>query len=581
MAEAEPDRHAPPGVFRAWTPETFARAKRERRIVVLMVSTTWCHWCHVMKRETYGDPAVRAALARHFQPVLVDADERPDLAERFRNYRWPTTAFLTPDAEPILALRGYRNPKAFLGILADVRRRVARGGPHPGFDEPAKPTGARFEGEAGLVRMRDRLRAELVEHYDPKRAGWGTRQKYPVPEPVEYGLWRRLTDGKPSPAYERSIATLAATEALIDRAWGGVYQYSVGATWDRWHPEKIMSVNAGALTTYAVAHRITGETRWLRNARDVVRWFERFMTASDGRFYGTQDADAPRMKGEALYRLGAKERARHGIPRVNPRVYTKDNGEAALGLLALHAATGDVKPLAMARRALEQVRAKAVRADGIVVHEAERPNAPLFLADHAVLGRAFLAMHQASAPVDGAVWLAAAKRVARAMNQRFLDRAQGGYFDVAGDPVTNGVFGRRIKSFEPNAVAARFLLELFAITEDPAYEREATRAITAVGRVNAIDAHWRYSAGLLIAVEQRLAPWVRIEIVGDPKRPAYAALVKRARALARAHPGVYWTARAEGADAQPAALVCGRGTCSDPVEDALTLALVVDRVLAR
>ena len=39
-------------------PETFARAKAERKYIVMDGSAEWCHWCHVMEATTYHDAAV-------------------------------------------------------------------------------------------------------------------------------------------------------------------------------------------------------------------------------------------------------------------------------------------------------------------------------------------------------------------------------------------------------------------------------------------------------------------------------------------------------------------------------------------
>src|SRR5262245_41338449 len=72
--------------FEEWSDAAFDRARRERRILLLSVQATWCHWCHVMNEETYGDPEVRALLEESFVTVRVDADARPDLAERYA--RW-------------------------------------------------------------------------------------------------------------------------------------------------------------------------------------------------------------------------------------------------------------------------------------------------------------------------------------------------------------------------------------------------------------------------------------------------------------------------------------------------------------
>ena len=99
--------------FREWTPEAFAEARSTRKLLLISVQAGWCHWCHVMNAETFADPRVLAVLAQRYVVIRVEADARPDIAERYAEYGWPATALLTPDAEPILALRGYRAPVVF------------------------------------------------------------------------------------------------------------------------------------------------------------------------------------------------------------------------------------------------------------------------------------------------------------------------------------------------------------------------------------------------------------------------------------------------------------------------------------
>src|SRR5690349_3682182 len=38
-----------------WSPEVFARAKREGRYLLIDGAAEWCHWCHVMDETTYRD----------------------------------------------------------------------------------------------------------------------------------------------------------------------------------------------------------------------------------------------------------------------------------------------------------------------------------------------------------------------------------------------------------------------------------------------------------------------------------------------------------------------------------------------
>ena len=72
--------------------------------MLLDVGAVWCHWCHVMDRESYEDTRVAEVLNRDWICVKVDRDERPDIDARYQlavsaltgQGGWPLPAFLTP-----------------------------------------------------------------------------------------------------------------------------------------------------------------------------------------------------------------------------------------------------------------------------------------------------------------------------------------------------------------------------------------------------------------------------------------------------------------------------------------------------
>src|SRR5271166_3050129 len=88
--------------------EAFAAARAADKPVLLDIGAVWCHWCHVMDRESYDDPEVAAIVNEHYIAVKVDRDERPDIDSRYQvavaslsgQGGWPLTAFLTPDGKP-------------------------------------------------------------------------------------------------------------------------------------------------------------------------------------------------------------------------------------------------------------------------------------------------------------------------------------------------------------------------------------------------------------------------------------------------------------------------------------------------
>src|SRR5580692_7889503 len=100
-------RHQPVR-WHPWGEEAFARAQAEDKPILLDIGAVWCHWCHVMDRESYEDAELAGILNQHFVAVKVDRDERPDVDARYQaavsaisgQGGWPLTAFLTSTGQP-------------------------------------------------------------------------------------------------------------------------------------------------------------------------------------------------------------------------------------------------------------------------------------------------------------------------------------------------------------------------------------------------------------------------------------------------------------------------------------------------
>lgn len=68
--------------WRPWGREAFAQAHADQKPVLLTVGASWSLGCAEILRTTYRDDAVRELVDRHFIPVWVDADDRPDINDR-------------------------------------------------------------------------------------------------------------------------------------------------------------------------------------------------------------------------------------------------------------------------------------------------------------------------------------------------------------------------------------------------------------------------------------------------------------------------------------------------------------------
>ena len=94
-----------------WCKETFTKAAREDKPILLSIGYSTCHWCHVMAHESFEDAKVAAILNRNFVCIKVDREERPDIDAVYMTVcqimtgsgGWPLTIFMTPDQKPFFA----------------------------------------------------------------------------------------------------------------------------------------------------------------------------------------------------------------------------------------------------------------------------------------------------------------------------------------------------------------------------------------------------------------------------------------------------------------------------------------------
>src|SRR5262245_15190782 len=255
-----------------WQPYSsavFERAKAEKRFILLDVGAVWCHWCHVMEKETYSNPEIQQEIRDHYIPVRVDQDARPDISIRYEDYGWPATVILGGDGTEIVKRRGFVSPQLMLSILQDV---VKGPSPVPGIELVLAD---KFSEKAALS---DEARADLEKHhrdlFDTEQGGLKLAYRYLPWEAIEHALDR--TDKTDEQERAWMLKTLDASRALLDPAFGGAYQYSVEQSWDHPHYEKIMSFQAENLRVYALAYGRLHRDIDLDSARNIVGFVKNY-----------------------------------------------------------------------------------------------------------------------------------------------------------------------------------------------------------------------------------------------------------------------------------------------------------------
>jgi uncharacterized protein YyaL (SSP411 family) len=295
-----------------WGDEAFATAKRENKPILLDIGAVWCHWCHVMDRESYDDAEVAKIVNDRFVAVKVDRDERPDIDSRYQvavsaisgQGGWPLTAFLTPDGKPFYGGtyfppdENYGRPsfKRVLNSIADTYHQ--KNGDVMEQAEMVEVALSRTESFAGSKgefspKVIDDMAESALKMFDPQNGGFGSAPKFPHPAVLDLLIDQYARSGDKT-LRDIFVPTLEkmAHGGVYDQLAGGFHRYSVDEHWIVPHFEKMCYDNSELLKNYVHAYQVTGSEFFATVARDIVRWMDEWLSDREsGGFYASQDAD--------------------------------------------------------------------------------------------------------------------------------------------------------------------------------------------------------------------------------------------------------------------------------------------------
>src|SRR5882724_1818252 len=199
-----------------WGAEAFETAQRENKPVLLDIGAVWCHWCHVMDRESYESAEIAHLVNERFVAVKVDRDERPDIDSRYQvavssisgQGGWPLTAFLTPQGKPFYGGtyfppdENYGRPsfKRVLLSISDAYRE--KNGEVTEQARLVEAAISRSESHAGAgfafsPQVVDEIVQATLKMFDAEHGGFGNAPKFPHPGALDLLIDRyaRSKDG--------------------------------------------------------------------------------------------------------------------------------------------------------------------------------------------------------------------------------------------------------------------------------------------------------------------------------------------------------------------------------------------------
>jgi len=302
-----------------WCEEAFADARERGVPVLLSVGYAACHWCHVMAHESFEDPAAAAYVNRHFVPIKVDREERPDVDAVYMEATqamtghggWPMTCFLTPAAEPFFCgtyfppddrpgMPSFRTVcQSVTQAWVERRSEIEAAGADIVRQLAERTAGPVSTARGVTTEQLDGAAQRLSQEHDDRHGGFGGAPKFPPSMVLEFLLRHhaRSGDGRALEIVSTTCERMARG-GIYDQLAGGFARYSTDAQWVVPHFEKMLYDNALLARVYAHWWRATGTPLARRIALETCDWMVAGLRTAEGGYASALDADSEGEEGK-------------------------------------------------------------------------------------------------------------------------------------------------------------------------------------------------------------------------------------------------------------------------------------------
>jgi uncharacterized protein YyaL (SSP411 family) len=298
-----------------WGDAAFARAASEQKPVFLFIGSFTSELAGSMRRQTFANAKNADWLNKQFICVIVDRDERPDVAALYEAYvsnlkqlnGWPLNVWLTPEFQPYEGAT-YLSPSedwgapGFLKLAnqaqtawatnpAGCRKRAAESVVQ--LAPPAQPPPPAVW---SLEKTHTRLSAAAdawLGAYDAQQGGFGDVPRGPEPELVRFMLLQSPADRDAAIKTLRALATSAVRDPLD----GGFFRHAADAAWHIPYQQKTLSDQARIALAFLDAAKGADARSFGQCAAGALDFARSRLANPDGTYASAQDATADEFSG--------------------------------------------------------------------------------------------------------------------------------------------------------------------------------------------------------------------------------------------------------------------------------------------
>jgi len=288
--------------WQKWDRSVLARAQKENKLILISSGYFACHWCHVMRKESFTNEEIAAVLNTKYIPVKIDRELNSsldaylmDFLQRTRRRGgWPLNVFLTPQGYPLTGIV-YLAQKQFHDVLLKLDSRWKED--NVGLAKIALNS---FEYAQQLrvqaifasnEELQGALFGVLAQVTDTLEGGFGGETKFPMPYLMMslLRLYEKNKDPQLASFIQLTLRQIA-TKGLHDVIGGGFFRYTVDPGWQLPHFEKMLYTNAAMIELYVRAYQVFNDRQWLFVAQETMEFVMREMRADSGFYVSSLNA---------------------------------------------------------------------------------------------------------------------------------------------------------------------------------------------------------------------------------------------------------------------------------------------------